>query len=37
VLLREGHIELKPRVSGEAIEDDDAKLIETMKALGYME
>jgi predicted AlkP superfamily phosphohydrolase/phosphomutase len=37
VVVREGHIELKPRVSGEAIEDDNAKLIETMKALGYME
>ena len=37
VQFREGHIQLKPRVAGDAIEDDDEKLIETMKALGYME
>jgi len=37
VQVREGHIQLKPRVTGDAVEDDDEKLIETMKALGYME
>jgi hypothetical protein len=37
VQVREDYIHLKPRVAGDAIEDDDEKLIETMKALGYME
>ena len=37
VQTREDHIELQPRDTGASVEDDDEKLIETMKALGYME
>ena len=37
VQKREGHVQLKPRAMGGEVADDDEKLIETMKALGYME
>ncbi|MDA0666891.1 MAG: alkaline phosphatase family protein [Planctomycetota bacterium] len=37
VQTREGFVNLAPREMGEALEEDDEKLIETMKALGYME
>ncbi len=37
IKVRAGHVQLAPREVGGTVEDDDAKLIETMKALGYME
>ncbi len=37
VRVNEGRIELRPRPFGEADQDDDARILETMKALGYME
>jgi len=37
VQVREDFVRLTPREMGGDVEDDDAKLIETMKALGYME
>ena len=37
VQTREGFVTLAPRETGGDVEEDDEKLIETMKALGYME
>jgi len=37
VQVRKDFVTLSPRVMGGNVEEDDEKLIETMKALGYME
>lgn len=37
VQVREGHVQLSPRKIGGDLAEDDEKLLETMRALGYME
>jgi predicted AlkP superfamily phosphohydrolase/phosphomutase len=37
VQVREDHVHLTPRQTGGEVADDDEKLLETMRALGYME